>query len=208
MPSLGFVLLFTTLVFSVIFVQWAFSPLDYEKEMIYERNGHLMFKKKQFNEAVKFFIKSAEISQSQGDKARRYRYVGISLLAMKNKSDAIKYFRLSLKHNPNEEYSTIQLKKLENKKVPTKMDDALELEQIGHRLFQEKKFADAKNYFARSAELSVSMKDKGKRYRYVAVCYMGLDNKHEAIKYFKLSLKYNPNDDVSKTQLTKLEIVK
>ncbi len=97
LPSLGFVILFVTIVFCFLFVNWALGPLSYEKAQYEEQKGHQLTQEGKYAEASTHFLRAAEIEDDNISRSRRYRCAGTTSADM---TDKIKYFELALKFNP------------------------------------------------------------------------------------------------------------
>ena len=111
LPSLGFVILMITLISSIFFMKWALGPLKYDRAFEYEVSAHTAFEKKDFDKAYELFISSADISDDNLSKSKRYRYAAISLLAVNKESEALKYFKKAMILNPNSETLKREYKK-------------------------------------------------------------------------------------------------
>ena len=111
-PSLGFFILFTTIVGSTIFINWALEPFGYEVAMDYEQKGHQLAAQGKLEESSKYFLKAAKIEDDKNSTSRRYRCAGSTTT---NKNDKIEYFKLALKYNPNNKNAKYELKVLEIK---------------------------------------------------------------------------------------------
>ena len=98
MPSLGFVILLVVVISSTLFIGWAISPLSYEKALILEKKGHKFAKEGETTKASEYFLDSAKIKDDNISTSRRYRCAGSTA---SSENDKIKYFKLSLKYNPN-----------------------------------------------------------------------------------------------------------
>jgi len=106
LPSLGFIILLTTIISTTIFINWIFSPFNYEKAMILEQKAHRLTKDGKLKEASKYFLKSAKIKDDNISTSRRYRCVGSTTQNIEAK---IKYFKLALKYNPNNRSAKLNL---------------------------------------------------------------------------------------------------
>lgn len=67
------------------------------------------------------------------------------------------------------------------------------LERKGHIAFQEGRRAEALQYFLAAAKLPDDMISRSRRYRCAAYSTDG----DEAVKYFKLALQYNPENELA-----------
>ncbi|MEA3491175.1 MAG: hypothetical protein U9R27_04670 [Campylobacterota bacterium] len=114
LPSLGFVILSTTVLSSTLLLLWALSPLSYEKALAHERSGHLAFKNGDLESAYDSFLSSAKIDDDNITRGRRYRYVATSLMAAGKDSEAIKYYKKAIILNANDEVSLREYKRLES----------------------------------------------------------------------------------------------
>jgi len=109
LPSLGFIILVMTVVSSGLFIKWAIGPLSYERAKLEEKLGHQLAKEGKNIEAAKHFLKAAEIETDNISRSRQYRCVGSTSTSLEDK---IKYFKLSLKYNPNNGNALLGLKNL------------------------------------------------------------------------------------------------
>lgn len=110
LSSLDFVILLVTAVSSALFIMWALvGPFNYEKAAYEEQLGHQLAKKGKAKEASKHFLIAAKITDDNVSTSRRYRCAGSTSASDKDK---IKYFRLALKFNPNNQNAIRGLKPL------------------------------------------------------------------------------------------------
>ncbi len=132
LPSLGFILVSTTMALTIIFIKWALSPLSYEKAMEFEKKGHLYYKAKDYKASSKYFLKSALINDTNTTRAYRYRCTGSSLSAQKRYKEALKYYKEALKYNPENKLARDSVAWLYNtKKVKqTKIIKKVEQEEV------------------------------------------------------------------------------
>lgn len=111
LPNLGFIIVFTTILVSVLFVKWAFCPLSYGKAEQEEQLGHQYLKDKKPAEALKHFLNAAKFEDDNISRSRRYRCAGSTSF---NKEDKKRYYNLALKYNPNNQNAIYELKLLMN----------------------------------------------------------------------------------------------
>jgi len=108
LPSLGFIILLTTIMSSSFFIKWALEPFGYEKAIIEEQKGHQLAASGNLKEACKHFLSAAKTKDDKISTSRRYRCAGST---SKIQKDKIKYFRLALEYNPNNETAKKELKR-------------------------------------------------------------------------------------------------
>ncbi len=121
LPSLGFVILLTTILGSSFFVKWALEPLGYEKAIIEEQKGHQLAAAGNLKEACKYFLSAAKTEDDKISTSIRYR---CAVSTSKIQTDKINYFRLALKYNPNNETAKKELRRyLQEYKYINRYDD-------------------------------------------------------------------------------------
>ena len=106
LPSVGFVILVITIIFSILFINWALGPLSYEEAQIEETKGHQLAKEGKNKEASNHFLNAAKIEDDNVSTSRRYRCAGTTA---SDKKDKINYYQLALKYNPNNENAKREL---------------------------------------------------------------------------------------------------
>ena len=84
---------------------------------------------------------------------------------------------------------------------PLSYEKAMMLEQKGHKFAKEGKNKKASEYFLDSAQIMDDNSSTSRRYRCAGSTTSNEDDK---IEYFRLSLKYNPNNKNAKESLAKL----
>ncbi len=97
-PNLGFVILLTTVIASILFIRWVFTPFSYEEANYEENLGHRLTKEGKYKEASKHFLNAAKIDDNNISVSRRYRCAATT---SSNDAHKIKYYKLALKYNPN-----------------------------------------------------------------------------------------------------------
>jgi len=114
-PSLGFFILFTTIVGTILFINWALEPFGYEVALNYEQKGNQLAAQGKSKEASTYFLKAANIEDDKNSTSRRYRCAGTTSI---KRSDKIKYFKLSLQYNPHNKNAKYELSLLSKKVKP------------------------------------------------------------------------------------------
>ena len=109
LPSLGLIALVVTLLASGWFISWIKQPMAYEKAPKEESLGHKFLKEGNTSEALKHFLRAAQIDDDNISTSRRYLYVAT---ASSNEEDKTKYFQLALKYNPDNHNASRELKAL------------------------------------------------------------------------------------------------
>jgi len=108
-PSFSLVVLFITIVLSVLYVKWVIGPMSYEKAMVIESMGHQLTKEGKHKEAFKKFIDAAEYADNGVARSRRYRSAGTVVIDNKEK---MRLFNLSLRYDKSNLYAINGIKKL------------------------------------------------------------------------------------------------
>lgn len=106
LPNLGFVILLTILMASGIFINWALTPLSFEQAQKFEAKAHIFTKDGNLKNAKKYFLAAAKLKDDDISTSRRYRCAGT---VSKIKEDKIRYYKLSLKYNPNNKNAKSEL---------------------------------------------------------------------------------------------------
>ncbi len=109
LPSLGFVVLISTIICGILFIRWALSPLDFEKAKYEERLGNKLVSKGKNKDALRHFLTAARIKDDNVSTSRRYR---LAANASSNEDMKIKHYKLSLRYNKNNKNAKEGLKKL------------------------------------------------------------------------------------------------
>ncbi len=99
-PSIGFLVFLITIIASMLFVNWALSPMGFEKANIEEQLGHELAKQGKPQDAFEHFLLAASFDDDDLNRSRRYRCAGSTSIDINEKR---KYFNLALKYNPNNE---------------------------------------------------------------------------------------------------------
>lgn len=95
----GIILLFVTIVISVLFISWVISPMPFEKAQILEQQGHSYFGEDEFRKSYKSFLASAKIEvDNNKERSRRYRCAGTAIYSL-DPTMAMKMFSLALYYN-------------------------------------------------------------------------------------------------------------
>lgn len=81
----------------------------------------------------------------------------------------------------------------------------MDYEQKGHQLASQGRLDEASKYFLKAAEIEDDKNSTSRRYRCAGSTAINRGNK---IKYFKLALKYNPNNKNAKYELKMLGVKK
>lgn len=115
LPNLGFIILLTTILGSILFVRWSFEPLR-DGKIAYkagkdEHLGYQLASEGNYEEASKHFLTAAKLEYDNISISRLYRCAGSTSA---NKEDKKKYFNLALKYNPNNQNAKRALKMLMN----------------------------------------------------------------------------------------------
>lgn len=103
----GFVTLLTTILLTLFFIKWIYSPYSYEKAQIMEDKAHQLTAKGELKLASEYFLKSAKINDTNINISRRYRCAGSTSQVV---DDKVKYYKLALKYNPNNQNAKNELK--------------------------------------------------------------------------------------------------
>ena len=107
LPSSGFVMLFSTIIFVVFFIRWVFQPPSYEKAMLLEQKAHHLTKNGKLKKAKNYFLAAAKLKDDNISTSRRYRCVAS---VSSDATQKIKYAKLALKYNPDNQNAKNELK--------------------------------------------------------------------------------------------------
>jgi len=177
------------------------------------------FRNKENEKAVKYYAEKIKVDP-QYEPA--YRYMGFAyfidgkfnearqaFLDAKNLNDttfttnyylAQCYNRVDSTEKAAEQYLKV-LKLAEGKEKQYK-DAIFEASDfLGRRAYQRKNYSGAITYFSRALQFKPS---EWRFMEMLGVCNFMLQNNDEAIKWYKATLKYNPNSDVAKKGLRRL----
>ncbi|NOR54968.1 MAG: hypothetical protein GQ531_02050 [Sulfurovum sp.] len=121
-PSLGFIILTITILLSVLFIQWALGPLNYEQAKLKENKGQELIQKGQTKEASQHFLHAAQLTNNKIDKSRRYYFVASTNAIEKDK---IKYLKMAYELNRYNTKAEEKLKILLGKNIYTKYVDTI-----------------------------------------------------------------------------------
>jgi len=84
---------------------------------------------------------------------------------------------------------------------PFSYEKAMNYEQKGHKFAANGNLKESSKYFLKAAEIEDDKKSTSRRYRCAGTTSQ---TKIQKIKYFKLALKYNPENKIAKNELNKL----
>lgn len=103
----GFVTLLATISLTLFFIKWLYSPYSYEKAQIMENKAHQLTAKGKLKQASEYFLASARLDDDNISTSRRYRCAGSTSQVL---SDKLKYYKLALKYNPDNQNAKNELK--------------------------------------------------------------------------------------------------
>lgn len=150
LPTTGFVVLLITIILATVIMKWALGPLSYEKAAKLESKAHSLVKKGEAEKASRYFLESAKIDDDKISISRRYRCAGSTT---SSEVDKINYFRLALKHNPNNKNAKESLEKLsQNIRYQNRYADGWSKGKVGKIAI--KQLASKSNYIIKYATSS------------------------------------------------------
>jgi len=82
---------------------------------------------------------------------------------------------------------------------------AMDYEQKGHQLAAQGKLKESSKYFLKAAKIEDDNNSTSRRYRCAGSTASNIEDR---IRYFKLALKYNPNNKNAKYELSKYKEAK
>ena len=177
------------------------------------------FRNKENEKAVKYYAEKIKVDPKYEP---AYRYMGFAyfidgkfnnarqaFLDAKNLIDttfatnyylAQSYVRVDSSEQAAEQYLRV-LKLAEGKEKQYKEAILEASDFLGRRAYQRKNYSGAITYFSRALQFKPS---EWRFMEMLGVCNFMLQNNDEAIKWYKATLKYNPNNDVAKKGLRRL----
>ena len=122
-PSLGFILVLLMFLGSYLFIKWVYLPFEFERSWQYEKQGHLAYKNKNYLQAYKYFLESAQLEDHNNTKSYKYRCAGSALQQLKQYENALNLFNMSLKYNKNNKLATSTIQWMrDTKKIKSFVD--------------------------------------------------------------------------------------
>ena len=120
MPSLGFVILLSTVVSIFLFFYWVQNAVFDAAQS--ERKGHKYFANQNYSKAYKKFYLAATLSEDKNDKSRQYRCAANAAYAQQDIDKTLEMLTLALKYNKTNENVKALLKVMLDAKQINKED--------------------------------------------------------------------------------------